>query len=129
LGKENQPVWNTIKIYFSIFPVDITTCFRGFHGDLNETFFVGEVDEKTKNLVKVTHECLAKAIDAGKWENTYIVHANSIVISPNYKIYLNVFVLHFTTGIQFGTILYMKLNLEISNNEIHVTRYYCHGMS
>lgn len=42
--------------------VDITVYHRGFHGDLNETFLVGEVDNKYKNLVKVTHECLMKAI-------------------------------------------------------------------
>lgn len=44
----------------------MTTCFRGYHGDLNETFFVGTVDEKSQELVRVTHECLAKAIQLGK---------------------------------------------------------------
>ena len=38
------------------------TVFRGFHGDLNETLFVGEVSEKAKNLVINTWECLEKAI-------------------------------------------------------------------
>lgn len=42
--------------------VDVTVYHRGFHGDLNETFFVGNVSEKHKNLVKVTYESLAKAI-------------------------------------------------------------------
>jgi methionyl aminopeptidase len=42
--------------------VDITVYHRGFHGDLNETFFVGNVSDKHKNLVKVTYECLSKAI-------------------------------------------------------------------
>lgn len=42
--------------------VDITVYHRGFHGDLNETLFVGEVADNVKNLVKVTHECLEKAI-------------------------------------------------------------------
>lgn len=46
--------------------VDITVYHRGFHGDLNETFFVGNVKEQHKNLVKVTHECLMKAIDIVK---------------------------------------------------------------
>ena len=45
--------------------VDVTTYHRGFHGDLNETFFVGAVSEKVKLLVQTTHECLAKAIAAG----------------------------------------------------------------
>jgi len=46
--------------------VDITTYHRGFHGDLNETFFVGAVSDKAKLLVQTTHECLAKAIAAGR---------------------------------------------------------------
>ncbi|XP_025837373.1 methionine aminopeptidase 1 [Agrilus planipennis] len=46
--------------------VDVTVYHRGFHGDLNETFFVGNVKPEHKNLVKVTHECLMKAIDIVK---------------------------------------------------------------
>ncbi|XP_072038923.1 methionine aminopeptidase 1-like [Amphiura filiformis] len=46
--------------------VDITVYHGGYHGDLNETFFVGEVDEQYKNLVRVTHECLQQAIDLVK---------------------------------------------------------------
>ena len=51
---------------FNVFAVDITVYHNGFHGDLNETFFVGEVDEKSKELVSVTHKCLELAIEAGK---------------------------------------------------------------
>lgn len=50
---------------FYIYLVDITLYHDGFHGDMNETFFVGNVDEKSKKLVKVTHECLMKAIEIG----------------------------------------------------------------
>lgn len=46
--------------------VDVTIYHRGFHGDLNETFFVGNVSEQKKNLVKVTYECLSKAIEIVK---------------------------------------------------------------
>lgn len=46
--------------------VDVTVYHRGFHGDLNETFFVGNVAEHHKNLVKVTFESLMKAIDIVK---------------------------------------------------------------
>lgn len=43
--------------------VDITVFHRGFHGDLNETFLVGDkVDEESRNLVRVTYECLQQAI-------------------------------------------------------------------
>jgi len=42
--------------------VDVTVYHRGYHGDLNETCFVGEVSDKVKNLVVNTWECLEKAI-------------------------------------------------------------------
>nr|CDS30999.1 methionyl aminopeptidase 1 (M24 family) [Hymenolepis microstoma] len=44
--------------------IDITTYFRGFHGDVNETVFVGTPDEKAIRLVKNTYNCLAKSMDA-----------------------------------------------------------------
>ncbi|XP_051822658.1 methionine aminopeptidase 1-like [Antechinus flavipes] len=46
--------------------VDITIYRNGYHGDLNETFFVGEVDESARKLVQTTYECLMQAIDAVK---------------------------------------------------------------
>ncbi|KAH8034557.1 hypothetical protein HPB51_025680 [Rhipicephalus microplus] len=46
--------------------VDITVYHRGFHGDLNETVFIGNVDESGRKLVRVTYECLSKAIEAVK---------------------------------------------------------------
>lgn len=45
--------------------VDISVYHNGFHGDLNETLFVGKVDEGSKKLVKITHECLQEAIKIG----------------------------------------------------------------
>ncbi|KAL4434793.1 hypothetical protein ABPG77_005320 [Micractinium sp. CCAP 211/92] len=42
--------------------VDVSVYYKGYHGDLNETFVVGEVDERSKELIKVTHDCLHKAI-------------------------------------------------------------------
>uniref|UniRef100_A0A0K0DNP2 Methionine aminopeptidase n=1 Tax=Angiostrongylus cantonensis TaxID=6313 RepID=A0A0K0DNP2_ANGCA len=47
--------------------VDVTVYHRGFHGDLNETFLVGDkVDEESRRLVSVTYECLQQAISIGK---------------------------------------------------------------
>lgn len=40
---------------------------RGFHGDLNETFLIGNVSKIAEKLVNVTWECLEKAINAGKY--------------------------------------------------------------
>lgn len=54
-------------VYFDILiKVDVTVYHRGFHGDLNETLFIGEVDEKSKLLTKVTYEALMKAIEIGE---------------------------------------------------------------
>ncbi len=39
-----------------IINVDVTAYYQGYHGDLNETFVVGEVDEESKKLIKVTYE-------------------------------------------------------------------------
>lgn len=46
-----------------IINIDITIYKNGFHGDLNETLFVGNVSESAKKLVKTTHECLSKAME------------------------------------------------------------------
>ncbi|KAI8545363.1 hypothetical protein RHMOL_Rhmol07G0034000 [Rhododendron molle] len=42
--------------------VDVTVYYKGVHGDLNETFFVGNVDDASRQLVQCTYECLEKAI-------------------------------------------------------------------
>lgn len=56
-----------IKILFVInfFLVDIIVYYRGCYGDLNEIFFVGNVDERSKKLVKIIYECLFLVIDEG----------------------------------------------------------------
>ena len=54
-----------LSIGSSCLAVDITAYHRGFHGDLNETLFVGEVDDASKELVRTTYECLKMAIDEG----------------------------------------------------------------
>ncbi|KAK9868002.1 hypothetical protein WJX84_011144 [Apatococcus fuscideae] len=46
--------------------VDVTAYYKGYHGDLNETFVVGEVDSTSKQLLKVTYECLERSIAAVK---------------------------------------------------------------
>lgn len=45
---------------------DVTVYHRGFHGDLNETFFVGEVDEASRRLTQVAYECLMKGVEIVK---------------------------------------------------------------
>ena len=42
--------------------IDVTTFNGKYHGDLNETFLVGNVDDDGKKLVKTAFECLQKAL-------------------------------------------------------------------
>ena len=51
--------------YFVLFSVDVTVYHRGFHGDLNETFLVGNISPVGRKLTQVTWECLDKAINIG----------------------------------------------------------------
>ncbi|CAI0560486.1 unnamed protein product [Linum tenue] len=46
--------------------IDVTVYYKGVHGDLNETYFVGNVDEESRKLVQCTYECLEKAIQIVK---------------------------------------------------------------
>ena len=46
--------------------LDVTLFIGGVHGDTNATFFVGDVDPESRQLVDVTHECMWLGIDAVK---------------------------------------------------------------
>ncbi|KAG1666784.1 hypothetical protein FOA52_004620 [Chlamydomonas sp. UWO 241] len=47
-----------------ILNIDITAYLGGYHGDLNETVTVGDVDDEGKRLVKCAHDCLMTALEA-----------------------------------------------------------------
>jgi methionyl aminopeptidase len=49
-----------------IINIDVTTFVGGVHGDTNATFFVGDVDPASRDLVKVTEECMWLGIEAVK---------------------------------------------------------------
>lgn len=46
--------------------LDITTYFKGFHGDTSRTFFVGSPRKKAEKLVEVCKEALQKGIEVVK---------------------------------------------------------------
>ena len=46
--------------------LDVTIFIEGVHGDCNATFGVGTIDAESTQLIRVTHECLMKGIDAVK---------------------------------------------------------------
>ena len=45
---------------------DVTLFLDGVHGDTSATYFVGEVDEPSRRLVAVTHECMMLGIEAAR---------------------------------------------------------------
>mmetsp|Transcript_6400 Transcript_6400/g.9655 ORF Transcript_6400/g.9655 Transcript_6400/m.9655 type:complete len:382 (+) Transcript_6400:65-1210(+) len=49
-----------------ILNLDISVYYNGYHGDLNETFCVGNVDEEGRKLVETAYMCLANAISMVK---------------------------------------------------------------
>ncbi|HEY3451447.1 MAG TPA: type I methionyl aminopeptidase [Myxococcales bacterium] len=46
--------------------LDVTIFLEGMHGDCSATYLVGEADADSKQLVRVTHECLLRGIQAVK---------------------------------------------------------------
>ena len=44
--------------------IDVTGYIGGVHGDTNATFFVGDVDDESRQLVRVTEECTWHGIEA-----------------------------------------------------------------
>ncbi|MBL8600672.1 MAG: type I methionyl aminopeptidase [Myxococcales bacterium] len=47
-----------------IINVDVTTFFKGFHGDTSATFYIGEPSPEARLVVEVARECLARGIAA-----------------------------------------------------------------
>ncbi|KAF3325763.1 methionine aminopeptidase 1B [Carex littledalei] len=54
-----------------IINIDVTVYLNGYHGDTSKTFFCGDVDESAQQLVKVTEECMMKAISICKAGASY----------------------------------------------------------
>jgi methionyl aminopeptidase len=49
-----------------IINLDVTTFFKGFHGDTNKTFLMGDVKPEYKKLVDVTYDCMMAGISVCK---------------------------------------------------------------
>ena len=87
--------------------------YNGFHGDLNETFFVGNVDERSKKLVRVSYECLDLAIKEGmmyaQTNPIYAVYSNSCPLKNFNKFYC--------------PLPYFRLCLFLTKLPVHQTSY------
>ena len=49
-----------------IMNIDVTAYIGGVHGDTNATFFIGDVDPQSRELVQITEECTWHGIEAVK---------------------------------------------------------------
>lgn len=49
-----------------ILNIDVTSKLKGFHGDTNRTFFVGNVRPEVKKLVDITYDCMMAGISVCK---------------------------------------------------------------
>ena len=65
--------------------LDVTVLYKGFHIDLNETYYVGQVPESSKFLVEKAYTCLEKAIQICKPGTMYrdVVNVISKYIEGN----------------------------------------------
>ena len=54
-----------------LFAVDITVYRDGFHGDLNETMFVGDVSDTARKLVQCAYDSMMKGISIGTHTHTH----------------------------------------------------------
>lgn len=57
---------------------DVSIYYNGYHGDANETYLCGNVDENSKELVRTTYEALMKSIEICKPGVKYSVPGNII---------------------------------------------------
>ena len=81
---------------FTIIAVDITVYHGGFHGDLNETFFVGKVDDASRRLVETAYECMMKGIAIGEFSLSLSL---SLSLSPStIVIFVDLHSAHSSTG-------------------------------
>lgn len=58
--------------------LDISVYYNGYHADLNETFFIGEVDADSRRLVECAFNSLAAAVDMVKPGTLYRDFGNTI---------------------------------------------------
>lgn len=49
-----------------ILNIDVTTYFKNFHGDTNRTYYIGNVSDELKNLVRTTYKSMMAAIEICK---------------------------------------------------------------
>eukprot|EP00397_Hematodinium_sp_SG-2012_P041177 GEMP01045289.1.p1 GENE.GEMP01045289.1~~GEMP01045289.1.p1 ORF type:complete len:347 (+),score=59.60 GEMP01045289.1:61-1101(+) len=68
--------------------VDVTVYYKGYHADLNETYYIGDtskIDPDTKRLVQGAYDCIIEAIKHCKPGTLYREVGNIISKVPHYE--------------------------------------------
>ena len=67
--------------------VDVTAYYKGYHGDLNETYVVGQVDEEGKKLIKCAHDVSLQHLHVTLLQNirTFSCTAHSCAVVLHYQ--------------------------------------------
>ena len=59
--------------------LNLLNSFVGVHGDVNETYLIGNVAEEHKHLVQTTYECLNLAIESVS--TALLIHMAGLTVS------------------------------------------------
>ena len=58
----------------------MTAYYKGYHGDLNETYTVGQVDDASKKLIKAAHDVSPTSLQTRS--QTYQKDAKILLLTP-----------------------------------------------
>lgn len=111
--------------------VDISVYHDGFHGDLNETMFVGKVDDRSQKLVQTAYECMMAGIRMGKhirtWKQLWWVLQSLILSWLSIPMCVRVWLVH--PGVRYREVG-SAIQRTAQNNGFSVVRTYCgHGIN
>ncbi|GAY41945.1 hypothetical protein CUMW_063250 [Citrus unshiu] len=117
--------------------IDVTVYYKGVHGDLNETYFVGNADEASRQLVQCTYECLEKAISIGMHWDLGVVFPFVVlaifclmwtVFGSKFDISIPIFLISVKPGVRFREIGEV-INRHATMSGFSVVKSYCgHGI-
>ena len=62
--------------------VDVTAYYKGYHGDLNETYVVGQVDDASKKLIRTAYDVSIALCHAAWTDAMHEQPAFSVAQSP-----------------------------------------------
>ena len=73
MNSEFEHICTNMRTVFlgTLVNLDISVCYQGFHSDLNETFFIGQCNEESHQVVRGAYESLRAALPLLRPGNLY----------------------------------------------------------